>query len=198
MSTIVIKVPTSTIQRMQQFYQRELLAKKVPYTVFVAKKGQRRSLLIRLEKVMFQGATAEKEASLWGDTASAVPDKKKAPVSTTALPAGFSEKASSAVTRSATAVISVLWWSVPSMPKEQLPQLKALGVKDSKMLTDPEIRKMAPKIKELVPYQLLTVTPSKYNEIQPKYNTVRMKVALHNQAIRLLLQKLLLRHQMPF
>ncbi|EAW0531172.1 DUF3378 domain-containing protein, partial [Listeria monocytogenes] len=39
MSTIVIKVPTSTIQRMQQFYQRELLAKKVPYTVFVAKKG---------------------------------------------------------------------------------------------------------------------------------------------------------------
>lgn len=58
------------------------------------------------------------------------------------------------------------------------------------MLTDPEIRKMAPKIKELVPYQLLTVTPRKYNEIQPKYNTVRMKVALHNQAIRLLLQKI--------
>ncbi|EQC81220.1 Ribonuclease HIII [Enterococcus sp. HSIEG1] len=41
-----------------------------------------------------------------------------------------------------------------------------------------------------MPYQLLTVEPTKYNEIQPKYNTVRMKVALHNQAIRLLLQKI--------
>ena len=35
MSTIVIKVPTSTIKKMQQFYQRELLAKKVPYTVIL-------------------------------------------------------------------------------------------------------------------------------------------------------------------
>ena len=29
--------------------------------------------------------------------------------------------------------------------KDQLPALKALGVKDSKMLTDPQIRAMAPK-----------------------------------------------------
>jgi len=86
MSTIVIKVPTSTIQKMQQFYQRDLLAKKVPYTVFVAKKGPTTITAYTSGKVMFQGATAEKEASLWGDTASAVPDKKKATVSSTALP----------------------------------------------------------------------------------------------------------------
>lgn len=191
MSTIVIKVPTSTIQKMQQFYQRDLLAKKVPYTVFVAKKGPTTITAYTSGKVMFQGATAEKEASLWGDMASAVPDKKKATVSSTALPAGFSEKSvvgSDEVGNGS--YFGPLVVCAVYAKKEQLPQLKALGVKDSKMLTDPEIRKMAPKIKELVPYQLLTVTPSKYNEIQPKYNTVRMKVALHNQAIRLLLQKI--------
>ena len=32
--------------------------------------------------------------------------------------------------------------------KDQLPALKALGVKDSKMLTDPQIRAMAPKNKK--------------------------------------------------
>ena len=49
------------------------------------------------------------------------------------------------------------------------------------MLTDDQIRKMATAIKELIPYRLLVVSPEKYNEIQPKYNAVRMKVALHNQ-----------------
>ncbi|MGQ4823368.1 ribonuclease HIII, partial [Enterococcus faecalis] len=40
------------------------------------------------------------------------------------------------------------------------------------------------------PYKLLVLSPEKYNEIQPKYNAVRMKVALHNQAIHLLLKKI--------
>ena len=71
--------------------------------------------------------------------------------------------------------------------KDHLAALKQLGVKDSKMLTDPQIRQIAVAIKELIPYRLLVVNPEKYNEIQPKYNAVRMKVALHNQAIRLLL-----------
>ncbi|MDN6617707.1 MAG: ribonuclease HIII, partial [Enterococcus sp.] len=72
--------------------------------------------------------------------------------------------------------------------KEHLDALKTLGVKDSKMLTDDQIRKMATAIKEMIPFRLLVVTPEKYNDIQPKYNAVRMKVALHNQAIRLLLE----------
>jgi ribonuclease HIII len=74
--------------------------------------------------------------------------------------------------------------------KEHLDALKRLGVKDSKMLTDDQIRKIATAIKELIPYRLLVVNPEKYNEIQPKYNAVRMKVALHNQAIRLLLDQI--------
>ncbi len=92
MSTIVIKVPTSTIQKMQQFYQRDLLAKKVPYTVFVAKKGQRRSLLIRQEKSCSKERLLKKNLPYGAIRQSAVPDKKKATVSSTALPAGFSEK----------------------------------------------------------------------------------------------------------
>lgn len=58
------------------------------------------------------------------------------------------------------------------------------------MLTDGQIRKMAETIKELIPYKLLVLHPEKYNEIQPKYNAVRMKVALHNQAIRILLEQI--------
>lgn len=74
--------------------------------------------------------------------------------------------------------------------KSMISKLKALGVRDSKELTDPQIIQLSHVIKERIPYKLLIVEPKKYNEIQPNYNAVHMKVALHNQAIYLLLQEL--------
>ena len=192
MSNIVIKVSQITIAEMMNFYQQALLNKKVPYTVFVAKKEQTTITAYTSGKVMFQGSGAEAEAARWSNSADlskTANANNKAPSSS--LPADFSQWSvvgSDEVGNGSyfgPLVVCAVYAS-----KDQLPALKALGVKDSKMLTDPQIRAMAPKIKKLVPYQLLTVEPTKYNEIQPKYNTVRMKVALHNQAIRLLLQKI--------
>ena len=68
--------------------------------------------------------------------------------------------------------------------------LRKLGVGDSKTLTDQKIRQIAPILKEKVQHQALLLSPSKYNEvIGERYNAVSVKVALHNQAIFLLLQK---------
>ena len=68
--------------------------------------------------------------------------------------------------------------------------LRKLGVGDSKTLTDQKIRQLAPILKEKIPHQALLLSPSKYNEvIGERYNAVSVKVALHNQAIFLLLQK---------
>ncbi len=70
------------------------------------------------------------------------------------------------------AVISVLWWSVPSMQKEQLPQLKALGVKDSKMLTDQRSVRWRRKSKNgSLPIahrhaQQIQRDPTKYNTVE--------------------------------
>ena len=68
--------------------------------------------------------------------------------------------------------------------------LQKLGVGDSKTLTDKKIRQIAPLLKEKIQHQALLLSPSKYNEvIGERYNAVSVKVALHNQAIFLLLQK---------
>ena len=68
--------------------------------------------------------------------------------------------------------------------------LRKLGVGDSKTLTDQKIRQLAPILKEKIQHQALLISPSKYNEvIGERYNAVSVKVALHNQAIFLLLQK---------
>ncbi len=68
--------------------------------------------------------------------------------------------------------------------------LKSLGVDDSKRLTDQKICQIAPLLKEKILHQALLLAPQKYNEvIKGGYNAVSVKVALHNQAIFLLLQK---------
>ncbi|TWT16332.1 ribonuclease HIII [Streptococcus sp. sy010] len=70
--------------------------------------------------------------------------------------------------------------------------LKKLGVADSKQLNDAKIKALAPILKEKIRHKALLLTPKKYNELigQGKpYNAVSVKVALHNQAIFLLLQQ---------
>ena len=69
--------------------------------------------------------------------------------------------------------------------------LKKLGVDDSKNLTDSKIRQIAPILEEKIKHKALLLSPQKYNQVVGKgktHNAVSVKVALHNQAIYLLLQ----------
>lgn len=185
MSSAVLKLSKTEIKKLKNYYADYLLNKKVPYSEFSAKKNGTSITAYTSGKVLFQGKNAEQEAARWGSS-----DPSAAKTSSS-LPKNF---ASLAVLGSDEvgngSYFGPLCVCAAYADKEHLDALKRLGVKDSKMLTDDQIRKMATAIKELIPYRLLVVNPEKYNEIQPKYNAVRMKVALHNQAIRLLLDQI--------
>ena len=185
MSSAVLKLSKTEIKKLKNYYADYLLNKKVPYSAFSAKKNGTSITAYTSGKVLFQGKNAEQEAARWGSS-----DPSAAKTSSS-LPKNF---ASLAVLGSDEvgngSYFGPLCVCAAYADKEHLDALKRLGVKDSKMLTDDQIRKMATAIKELIPYRLLVVSPEKYNEIQPKYNAVRMKVALHNQAIRLLLDQI--------
>ena len=185
MSSAVLKLSKTEIKKLKNYYADYLLNKKVPYSEFSAKKNGTSITAYTSGKVLFQGKNAEQEAARWGSS-----DPSAAKTSSS-LPKNF---ASLAVLGSDEvgngSYFGPLCVCAAYADKEHLDALKRLGVKDSKMLTDDQIRKMATAIKELIPYRLLVVSPEKYNEIQPKYNAVRMKVALHNQAIRLLLDQI--------
>ena len=185
MSSAVLKLSKTEIKKLKNYYADYLLNKKVPYSEFSAKKNGTSITAYTSGKVLFQGKNAEQEAARWGRS-----DPSAAKTSSS-LPKNF---ASLAVLGSDEvgngSYFGPLCVCAAYADKEHLDALKRLGVKDSKMLTDDQIRKIATAIKELIPYRLLVVSPEKYNEIQPKYNAVRMKVALHNQAIRLLLDQI--------
>ena len=185
MGSAVLKLSKTEIKKLKNYYADYLLNKKVPYSEFSAKKNGTSITAYTSGKVLFQGKNAEQEAARWGSS-----DPSAAKTSSS-LPKNF---ASLAVLGSDEvgngSYFGPLCVCAAYADKDHLDALKRLGVKDSKMLTDDQIRKMATAIKELIPYRLLVVSPEKYNEIQPKYNAVRMKVALHNQAIRLLLDQI--------
>ncbi|MFB8505411.1 ribonuclease HIII [Enterococcus durans] len=187
MSNVIIKTTTKQIEKMKQTYSTFLLPKKVPYTSFVAKKNGTTITAYTSGKVMFQGINAEKEAGLWGEAQSAAKKNSKSTDLPPALP-HLSVLGSDEVGNGS--YFGPLTVCAAYVDKTKLDLLKQLGVRDSKEMKDPQIVQLAKILKETIPYQLLVLSPKKYNEIQPKYNAVRMKVALHNQAIHLLLQKI--------
>lgn len=186
--TQVIKVNKDTMKKMHVYYEKNRLNKTVPYTDFVARVGNTTITAYTSGKVVFQGGAAEKIAAKWGSSLESKGTSRSTSKKVTALPANFSQLSvlgSDEVGNGS--YFGPVTVCAAYVDKTMVAKLKALGVRDSKELTDPQIVQLSAVIKELVPYRLLIVEPEKYNQIQPKYNAVHMKVALHNQAIHLLL-----------
>ena len=57
-----------------------------------------------------------------------------------------------------------------------------LGVRDSKALTDADIRKIAPDLMRQLKYSLLILNNRKYNEVHATANMNAVKAKMHNQA----------------
>lgn len=60
--------------------------------------------------------------------------------------------------------------------------IKALGVRDSKALTDKDIRIIGPKLRQILPHSLLILDNKKYNRVHVSNNINSIKAKLHNQA----------------
>lgn len=75
---------------------------------------------------------------------------------------------------------------------DQIEELKHLGVKDSKLLMDDLIINLALKLKNIVKYSILILSPEKFNALhKPEENNLNfIKACLHNNAINSLISKL--------
>lgn len=73
--------------------------------------------------------------------------------------------------------------------KNDLAYLHDLGVTDSKLLTDNTIIEIGPKLIKKFLYINTVVSPHKFNEVKQSYNMNEMKAVMHNEAYRLILEK---------
>lgn len=73
---------------------------------------------------------------------------------------------------------------------DQIAELRAMGVKDSKNMTDKAIFKVAKKIKDACPWHVVRINPLKYNELYSKFRNLNYLLAwAHATAIEQLIQK---------
>ena len=177
MASITLTPSEKEIQAFLEHYQTSLAPSKNPYIRYFLKLPQATVSIYTSGKVLLQGEGAEKYASFFGYQVVEETRGQNLPL------IGTDEVGNGSYFGGLAVVASFV-------TPDQHAFLRKLGVGDSKTLTDQKIRQIAPILKEKIQHQALLLSPSKYNEvIGDRYNAVSVKVALHNQAIYLLLQK---------
>ncbi len=177
MASITLTPSEKEIQAFLEHYQTSLAPSKNPYIRYFLRLPQATVSIYTSGKVLLQGEGAEKYASFFGYQLVEETSGQNLPL------IGTDEVGNGSYFGGLAVVASFV-------TPDQHDFLRKLGVGDSKTLTDQKIRQIAPILKEKIQHQALLLSPSKYNEvIGDRYNAVSVKVALHNQAIYLLLQK---------
>ena len=177
MASITLIPSEKEIQAFLEHYQTSLAPSRIPYIRYFLRLPQATVSIYTSGKVLLQGEGAEKYARFFGYQVVEENRGQNFPL------IGTDEVGNGSYFGGLAVVASFV-------TPDQHDFLRKLGVGDSKTLTDQKIRQIAPILKEKIQHQALLLSPSKYNEvIGDRYNAVSVKVALHNQAIYLLLQK---------
>lgn len=196
MSNIVLQLSSEIQDQIKLFYATSKVVRNAPGVIFAAKLPDTAITMYKSGKVMFQGIGAKREASKWGEVLT------KNPSTTTAsstiktkgdkLPENFASMSVIGSDETGTGdYFGPVTVAAVYVPKEKIELLVELGVKDSKMLNDQVMRRIAPDIMSVCTNSILTLRNDKYNTIQGKgYSQGKIKAMLHNQALKNVLEKI--------
>lgn len=189
MSNIVIQLTKEAQQKVHAHYTPYKVERNAPGVVFAAKANGVSITSYRSGKVMFQGGRAAEEAQQFG-----IPNPSKNVTSSKGdtLPEDFASKSVIGSDETGTGdYFGPITVAAVYVPAHQIELVKELGVKDSKMLTDDFMRKIAPDLIKTLTYSLLILHNPKYNEVQAKdWSQGKIKAVLHNQALKKVLAKI--------
>lgn len=188
MSTYSFTGDHALIEQLKQHYQNAAITPP-PHSCFAAKLPTVRLTIYNSKKIVFQGQDAEKEAQQWHSQGVSIPDTPRLPEHFSTYNVIGSDEVGNGSYFGPLVVVATY------VPKESQSLLKQYHIRDSKQMSDAEMKRIYNALKDKVMYQAITITPKKYNAIQPRYNAVHMKAVLHNQAIYRLEQRVRAQHQ---
>lgn len=191
MTNIVLQLTSEAQNRIKVHYAKSLVVRNAPGVIFAAKLSDTTITAYKSGKVMFQGAGADREAARFGTvgmkaaakTSSAKGDK---------LPDNFATMSVMGSDETGTGdYFGPVTVAAVYVPEDKISLVQEIGVKDSKMLTDDYMRKIAPDLMKVCPHSILTLRNEKYNAIQARgYSQGKIKAMLHNQALKHVLNKI--------
>ncbi len=181
MANVVIKVSDETKTKMIKYYEKRKREKVIPYVVFQAEEEDTVITMYESGKVMFQGVSADVDATMWkeidgqhkSDKEVTVDDKKYYHCSSVGSDeVGTGDYFGPIVVSSAYVSINDIEF------------LESLGIRDSKKIEDEKILKIAPQIVKRIKYRSLILNNSEYNEkYSSDYNINKIKAIMHNKVL---------------
>lgn len=200
MATIVYKISENLKNEIIEHYKDTAKTNHPPYSVFQSEDCGTVVTLYESGKIMFQGIGADIDYNLWRDREAFLnkrnidkelkqkeqKDKKKKDLLNDQTYKYVSTIGSDEVGTGdyfGPIVVTASYVSTKVME-----EIREMGVRDSKKLTDDKILEIAPKLISLVPHVTYTLSPKAYNDAGIT-NMNKVKAILHNKVLYSLLQK---------
>ena len=160
---VVIKVNDEIKEKMIEYYKDKKRDKVIPYVVFQAEEEDTVITMYESGKVMFQGTSADVDAAMWGvaleNTKEKQEENKKASEKYYYCNSVGSDEVGTGDYFGPIVVTSSY------VTKENIDFLLDLGVKDSKKMSDTEIKRVVPLIIKKIPYHTFVLTNRQYNSL---------------------------------
>ena len=177
---VVIKVDDETKKKMIDYYKDKMRDKKIPYVVFQAQEEDTVITMYESGKVMFQGVSADVDASMWG---MAIENKKEKLENNKENPYHNCSSVGSDEVGTGD-YFGPIVVTASFVSSDDVEYLDSLGVGDSKKIDDKKILEIAPKIAKKIKYKSLILSNKEYNEKYTKdVNMNKIKSIMHNKVL---------------
>ena len=179
---VVIRVDEDTKKEMIEYYKDKMRDKKIPYVVFQAQEEDTVITMYESGKVMFQGKSADIDASHWGIE---IEEKKQAKEDTRKKYDKYYHSNSIGSDEVGTGdYFGPIVVTATYVTKDDIDFLEELGVMDSKKISDDKIRDIAPKIAKRIKYKSIILKNEEYNEkYGTNFNLNKIKSIMHNTVL---------------
>ena len=179
---VVIRVDDDTKKEMIEYYKDKMRDKKIPYVVFQAQEEDTVITMYESGKVMFQGKSADIDASHWGIE---IEEKKQAKEDTRKKYDKYYHSNSIGSDEVGTGdYFGPIVVTATYVTKDDIEFLEGLGVMDSKKISDDKIRDIAPKIAKRIKYKSIILKNEEYNEkYGTNFNLNKIKSIMHNTVL---------------
>ena len=178
---VVIRVSDATREKMIKYYEGKKRDKEIPYVVFQAEEEDTVITMYTSGKVMFQGTSADVDATMWKEidgqniSAKEVTENDKKYYYCSSI--GSDEVGTGDYFGPIVVTSSYV-------SKDDIPFLEELGIKDSKKLDDEKILKIAPQVVKRIKYKSIILNNSEYNEkYGVGFNINKLKAIMHNKVL---------------
>ena len=189
--TKVLVVSDKTKEMMVDYFSDFKRDKTPPYAILQADDGGTVVTLYESGKAVFQGFDADLAADFWIETekinsgsakVTSSDEKEKKKETEKKLPIRINSIGSDEVGTGdyfGPIVVTATYVS-----KDNIDFLLELGVKDSKKMSDSDIKRIVPEVIKKIPYQTFVLTNKQYNEVyNNEMNMNKMKAILHNKVL---------------